>query len=57
MSNPATLIVGKSANGNIPFRADASGNLVVSATASNFSPILISSLDFTRAPRVGSEVR
>jgi hypothetical protein len=49
MSNPSTLIVGKSANGNIPFRADASGNLVVSATASNFSPILISSLDFTRA--------
>ena len=31
MSNPSTLIVGKSANGNIPFRADASGNLVVSA--------------------------
>jgi hypothetical protein len=48
MSNPSTLIVGKSANGNIPFRADASGNLVVSATASNFSPIVISNLDFTR---------
>ena len=48
MSNPSTLIVGKSANGNIPFRADASGNLVVSASASNFSPIVISSLDITR---------